>query len=58
MFEGFICVYKSNVDLFFYVVGSLYENEVSLNNFIGMDLYLCELMFLLILNLEFDDFCF
>lgn len=28
MFEGLTCVYKSNVDLFFYVVGSSQENEV------------------------------
>lgn len=29
MFEGLTCVYRSNVDLFFYVVGSSQENEVS-----------------------------
>lgn len=29
MFEGMTCVYRSNVDLFFYVVGSSQENEVS-----------------------------
>ena len=29
MFEGLTCVYKSNVDLFFYVIGSSNENEVS-----------------------------
>ena len=28
MFEGLTCVYKSNVDLFFYVIGSSHENEV------------------------------
>lgn len=28
MLEGLTCVYKSNVDLFFYVMGSSYENEV------------------------------
>ncbi|KAJ8307085.1 hypothetical protein KUTeg_015169 [Tegillarca granosa] len=28
MFEGLTCVYKSNVDLFFYVIGSSQENEV------------------------------
>ena len=28
MFEGLTCVYRSNVDLFFYVVGSVNENEV------------------------------
>ncbi|XP_071101453.1 coatomer subunit zeta-1-like isoform X1 [Haliotis cracherodii] len=30
MFEGLTCVYKSNVDLFFYVVGSTQENELIL----------------------------
>jgi len=30
MFEGLTCVYKSNVDLFFYVVGSSNENELML----------------------------
>jgi len=30
MLEGLTCVYRSNVDLFFYVVGSAQENEVSL----------------------------
>lgn len=28
MLEGLTCVYKSNVDLFFYVMGSSNENEV------------------------------
>ncbi|KAL4228820.1 Coatomer subunit zeta-1 [Mactra antiquata] len=30
MFEGLTCVYRSNVDLFFYVVGSVNENELIL----------------------------
>ncbi|XP_046577109.1 coatomer subunit zeta-1-like isoform X1 [Haliotis rubra] len=30
MFEGLTCVYKSNVDLFFYVIGSTQENELIL----------------------------
>uniref|UniRef100_A0A0B7BAJ0 Coatomer subunit zeta n=1 Tax=Arion vulgaris TaxID=1028688 RepID=A0A0B7BAJ0_9EUPU len=30
MFEGLTCVYKSNVDLFFYVIGSSQENELIL----------------------------
>ncbi|XP_053408892.1 coatomer subunit zeta-1-like isoform X2 [Mercenaria mercenaria] len=30
MFEGLTCVYRSNVDLFFYVVGSTNENELIL----------------------------
>jgi len=29
MLEGLTCVYRSNVDLFFYIVGSAQENEVS-----------------------------
>lgn len=28
MLDGLTCVYRSNVDLFFYVMGSSYENEV------------------------------
>ena len=28
MFEGLTCVYRSNVDLFFYVIGNSNENEV------------------------------
>jgi len=31
MLEGLTCVYRSNVDLFFYVVGSAQENEVGYN---------------------------
>ena len=31
MLEGTTCVYRSNVDLYFYVVGSQIENEVSTN---------------------------
>jgi len=32
MFDGFTCVYRSNVDLFFYVIGSSQENELLLMN--------------------------
>lgn len=32
MFEGLTCVYRSNVDLFFYVIGSSQENELILNS--------------------------
>lgn len=32
MFEGITCVYRSNVDLFFYVFGSASENELMLAN--------------------------
>ncbi|CAG0923397.1 unnamed protein product [Notodromas monacha] len=30
MLDGFICVYRSHVDLFFYVIGSTQENELLL----------------------------
>ena len=30
MLEGLTCIYRSNVDLFFYVVGSGQENEVNM----------------------------
>ena len=29
MFDGLTVVYRSNIDLFFYVIGSMDENEVS-----------------------------
>ncbi|KAH1007278.1 coatomer subunit zeta-1 [Dendroctonus ponderosae] len=32
MLDGFTCVYKSNVDLFFYVMGNSNENELILMN--------------------------
>lgn len=32
LFDGLICVYRSNVDLFFYVIGSAQENELLLVN--------------------------
>lgn len=34
MLDGLTCVYKSNVDLFFYVMGNSNENEVCLRIFI------------------------
>lgn len=39
MFEGLTCVYRSNVDLFFYVVGSSQENEVCSILYILFNLY-------------------
>lgn len=30
MLDGLTCVYKNNVDLFFYVMGSIHENELIL----------------------------
>lgn len=32
LFDGLVCVYRSNVDLFFYVIGSTQENELLLVN--------------------------
>lgn len=36
MLDGLTCVYRSNVDLFFYVMGSSHENEV------GMMVWACQ----------------
>lgn len=33
MLDGLTCVYKSNVDLFFYVMGSCNDNEVTIDRF-------------------------
>ena len=33
MLDGLTCVYRSNVDLFFYVMGSSNENEVRVIHF-------------------------
>ncbi|KAJ9592989.1 hypothetical protein L9F63_015359, partial [Diploptera punctata] len=44
MLDGLTCVYRSNVDLFFYVMGSSHENEVS--DFIFYLLFFYTLMFL------------
>jgi len=30
MYEGMTCLYKNNVDLFFYIIGSVHENELVL----------------------------
>ena len=38
MLEGLTCVYRSNVDLFFYVVGSAQENEVCSSSFLNFDI--------------------
>lgn len=41
MLDGITCLYKSNVDLFFYVMGSSHENEVwHLNNCIRFVYYI------------------
>lgn len=41
MLDGLICVYRSNVDFFFYVMGFFNENEVRVinNGFKGFLLY-------------------
>lgn len=35
MLDGLICVYRSNVDVFFYVIGSQEENELILVSFLN-----------------------
>lgn len=62
MLDGLTCVYKSNVDLFFYVMGSSHENEVSiiLNiiiNFVvhKIILILFQLILMSVLNCLYDS---
>lgn len=43
MLDGLTCVYKSNVDLFFYVMGSSRENEVS-EQCLGRCMRLCNFL--------------
>ena len=38
MFEGLTVVYRSNVDLFFYVVGRAEENEVCNISYLEMEI--------------------
>uniref|UniRef100_A0A8C5C1G3 Coatomer subunit zeta n=1 Tax=Gadus morhua TaxID=8049 RepID=A0A8C5C1G3_GADMO len=35
LLEGLTVVYKSNIDLFFYVIGSSHENEVRCSGIVG-----------------------
>lgn len=69
MLDGLTCVYSSNVDLFFYVMGSSYENELLLMSVLNC---LCESVSLIlkknvekravmenldIVMLAFDEIC-
>lgn len=40
MLDGLTCVYRSNVDLFFYVMGSSNENEVNVLSGFQMDTFI------------------
>ncbi|KRT79588.1 hypothetical protein AMK59_8080 [Oryctes borbonicus] len=59
MLDGLTCVYRSNVDLFFYVMGSSHENEVSSPISIclyGNVLYFCfQLILMSVLNCLYDS---
>lgn len=65
MLDGLTCVYRSNVDLFFYVMGSSHENEVCiiikpLNILILLQiyinlLYLFQLILMSVLNCLYDS---
>ena len=42
MLDGLTVVYRSNVDLYFYVMGSQYENEVKIISRLLFSWYLVE----------------
>uniref|UniRef100_A0A8C9T517 Coatomer subunit zeta n=1 Tax=Scleropages formosus TaxID=113540 RepID=A0A8C9T517_SCLFO len=47
LLEGLTVVYKSNIDLYFYVIGSSHENEVILIMVTGVSNWLCSFISLL-----------
>ena len=53
MLEGTTCVYRSNVDLYFYVVGSQIENEVLLQYWYFIN-YQLQLMLMSVLTAWYD----
>lgn len=66
MLDGLTCVYRSNVDLFFYVMGSSHENEVSIlgewlkSNILSWSMYinslhLFQLILMSVLNCLYDS---
>ena len=55
MLEGTTCVYRSNVDLYFYVVGSQIENEVlPADNASIVITHWLQLMLMSVLNAWYD----
>lgn len=54
MLDGLTCVYRSNVDLFFYVMGSSHENEVciivKLRYYVNMYINLLDLFQLILMS--------
>lgn len=52
MLDGMTCVYRSNVDLYFYVMGSSHENEVKiLSNFYSFSFSTFEIVYFFCLQL-------
>lgn len=45
LLEGLTVVYKSNIDLFFYVIGSSHENEVG--DFTNVFIFFCNLIIMI-----------
>lgn len=65
MLDGITCLYKSNVDLFFYVMGSSHENEVSITfelhtvqlyfMFLFIPTYIFQLLLMSVLQCMYDS---
>lgn len=63
MLDGLTCVYRSNVDLFFYVMGSSHENEVctivkyvrNITDLICINTRLLQLILMSVLNCLYDS---
>lgn len=61
MLDGLTCVYRSNVDLFFYVMGSSHENEVrtkllnTLKSPCNINVRLSQLILMSVLNCLYDS---
>lgn len=54
MLDGITCLYRSNVDLFFYVMGSSHENEVRINLF-GTHYVLCITLIFICITAVVDE---
>lgn len=54
MLDGITCLYRSNVDLFFYVMGSSHENEVCINLF-GEHFVLCTMYIFICITAVVDE---
>lgn len=55
MLNGFTCIYRNSVDLFFYVLGSSNENAVSFHNDLVQDLLIASNFVFLLCNMIVVD---